>query len=235
MTSRSHRKCQRSRQRRDSPETVMLSDSFSATSMRALTPLLLSASMSRRAATAAPPVLSLLLTMSTLIGRDMFYAKIVQASAMKACFQSAECSLSYAKIVQKSDFTKCMESFLGFTFTLIYEQTVAVCLYDINAKSAKAQRPWPRNPFHRDRSLQLRVLAFTSYIMQSPSVAFSAKNARFCRCVRKQLLIYVKNDTILFILHTRNICRSVQSSYLCIVKRLIDCFRLVVIFIVLGF
>lgn len=28
----------------------------------------------------------------------MFIAKIVQTSAMKACFRMAECSLSYAKI-----------------------------------------------------------------------------------------------------------------------------------------
>ena len=235
MTSRSHRKCQRSRQRRDSPETVMLSDSFSATSMRALTPLLLSASMSRRAATAAPPVLSLLLTMSTLIGRDMFYAKIVQASAMKACFQSAECSLSYAKIVQKSDFTKCMESFLGFTFTLVHKQAGTVHLYDINARTRRRKAP-----VLDIRSIATGLCCSASWRLRHISCNprpshFSAKNARFCRCVRKQLLIYVKNDTILFILHTRNICRSVQSSYLCIVKRLIDCFRLVVIFIVLGF
>ena len=30
------------------------------------------------------------------------YAKIVQTSAMKACFQIAECSLSYAKINKKN-------------------------------------------------------------------------------------------------------------------------------------
>ena len=29
----------------------------------------------------------------------MFFTKIVQTRAMKACFQIAECSLSYAKIV----------------------------------------------------------------------------------------------------------------------------------------
>ena len=28
----------------------------------------------------------------------LFFAKIMQTSAMKACFQIAECSLSYAKI-----------------------------------------------------------------------------------------------------------------------------------------
>ena len=31
---------------------------------------------------------------------SLSYAKIMQTSAMKACFQIAECSLSYAKIVK---------------------------------------------------------------------------------------------------------------------------------------
>lgn len=36
----------------------------------------------------------------------------MQASAMKACFQIAECSLSYAKIMQISETTKCLGNFL---------------------------------------------------------------------------------------------------------------------------
>ena len=35
----------------------------------------------------------------------------MQASAMKACFRIAECSLSYAKIVQISETTKCLGNF----------------------------------------------------------------------------------------------------------------------------
>ena len=35
------------------------------------------------------------------------YVKMVQESALKACFQIAECSLSYAKIVQVSAMKAC--------------------------------------------------------------------------------------------------------------------------------
>ena len=45
--------------------------------MRAFMPLLFSASVSRLAATAAPPVLSLVLTVSTLIVIVIVFAKIV--------------------------------------------------------------------------------------------------------------------------------------------------------------
>ena len=40
-----------------------------------------------------------------LCHRDLIksFAKIMQMSAMKACFQIAECSLSYAKIMQNSE------------------------------------------------------------------------------------------------------------------------------------
>ena len=36
-------------------------------------------------------------------------AKIMQTSAMKACFQIAECSLSYAKIMQTSAMKACFQ------------------------------------------------------------------------------------------------------------------------------
>ena len=40
---------------------------------------------------------------------NLSYAKIVQVSAMKACFQIAERSLSYAKIVQVSAMKACFQ------------------------------------------------------------------------------------------------------------------------------
>ena len=53
--------------------------------------------------------------------------------------------------------------------------------------------------------------------------------------IAHKALIYVKNEGILYTYYAIMLARKKKSSYLCIVKRLIDCFRLVVIFIVLGF
>ena len=50
-----------------------------------------------------------------------------------------------------------------------------------------------------------------------------------------KLLIYIKNGGFIYTFCNKNIAGIKKMSYLCIVKRLIDCFRLVVIFIVLGF
>jgi len=41
--------------------------------------------------------------------RSLSYAKIIQASAMKTCFQIAERSLSYAKIIQASAMETCFQ------------------------------------------------------------------------------------------------------------------------------
>ena len=46
------------------------------------------------------------------------FAKIMQTSAMKACFQIAECSLSYTKINIKVDF--CKDFKLNFIFMYIF-------------------------------------------------------------------------------------------------------------------
>lgn len=50
-----------------------------------------------------------------------------------------------------------------------------------------------------------------------------------------RMLIYVKNRGKRQQISHLTIAQNTKSAYLCIVKRLIDCFRLVIIFIVLGF
>ncbi len=60
---------------------------------------------SRRLSAAQPTVsmqASAIQACLNIAERSLSYAKIVQASAMKVYFQIAECSLSYAKIVQAS-------------------------------------------------------------------------------------------------------------------------------------
>ena len=71
MLQRSRRKCHEWRSRLGSATTDTLSLVFSATNSLAFTPLALSAFISRRAATAAPPVFSLVLTISTLIDSSL--------------------------------------------------------------------------------------------------------------------------------------------------------------------
>ena len=44
----------------------------------------------------------------------MSYAKVMQASAMKACFQIAECSLPYAKVIKKRKTSKNLMIFYSF-------------------------------------------------------------------------------------------------------------------------
>ena len=67
----SQRKRSRCLMRPPKPTTVMLSDVLSLTSILAFTPLLFNASIRRFAATAAPPVISLVLTIRTRI--DVLY------------------------------------------------------------------------------------------------------------------------------------------------------------------
>lgn len=67
MHQRSHRKFHCILSERGSPTTVISSVTLSRTSILALTPLLLRASIRRLAATAAPPAFSLVFTMSTLM------------------------------------------------------------------------------------------------------------------------------------------------------------------------
>ena len=76
-TQRSHRKRQRWRRELPKPTTVICSVSLSRTSILAFTPLLLSASMIRLAASAAPPFFSLVFTISTLI-TSLINAKVKQ-------------------------------------------------------------------------------------------------------------------------------------------------------------
>ena len=60
---------------------------------------------SRRLSAAQPTVsmqASAIQACLNIAERSLSYAKIVQASAIQACLNIAECSLSYAKIVQAS-------------------------------------------------------------------------------------------------------------------------------------
>ena len=50
--------------------------------------------------------------------RSLSYAKIMPASAMKACFQIAERSLSYAKILIFADYARHYGKFLNFIHIL---------------------------------------------------------------------------------------------------------------------
>ena len=67
MTNRSHKKCHFWRHDGGNEQTVSWSVSLSRTSILAFTPLFFSASINLLAATAAPPVFSLVFTISTRI------------------------------------------------------------------------------------------------------------------------------------------------------------------------
>lgn len=75
MHHRSHRKRQRSNGDRGRPTTVMSCVSLSLTSILAFTPLLFKASTNRLAATAAPPIRSLVFTISTRILLNVLFFK----------------------------------------------------------------------------------------------------------------------------------------------------------------
>ena len=82
-TSRSHKKCQRFIGDLGRGTTVRVSLSFSRTSILAFTPLLLRAFIRRLAATAAPPVRSLVFTINTFMG-----AKIRISAKKTKCYLS---------------------------------------------------------------------------------------------------------------------------------------------------
>ena len=92
ITNRSQRKCHLCHTDSGRPTTVSESVSLSRTSIFALTPLLLSAFIRRLAATAAPPVRSLVLTISTLILQR--YSKLAekQKNSSKKAFLFVVCA-----------------------------------------------------------------------------------------------------------------------------------------------
>ena len=87
-TNRSHRKGSWRQMLCFKPTTVILSVILSLTSSFAFTPLLFNASIRRLAATAAPPVFSLVLTNSTLIIYGFRVLHFVQKYYKKAKIQN---------------------------------------------------------------------------------------------------------------------------------------------------
>ena len=87
MHQRSHRKCHFDLSPPPTSATVRLSVSLSRTIILAFTPLLFSASIRRLAATAAPPVRSLVFTISTRIVDNVFCLSEHKSKTNYAFFQ----------------------------------------------------------------------------------------------------------------------------------------------------
>ena len=126
MTKRSQRKCQWSKGDLGRATTVSESQSLSRTSIFALTPLLLRAIIRRLAATAAPPVLSLVFTIKTLTAAANYSLFTLHFSLLFLGLLLAALLLLTGLLFKTLLF---LASFLFLTLLLLFKFLLALALF----------------------------------------------------------------------------------------------------------